>query len=229
VTTEWLRLLPTSTGKLYGTTQNGGSYGYGPVYTVTVHRLSFRSSHPNTGVNGPISNAVDLSFGVSHHDQGFGGPAFCAFGVSAGAAFEFVSADALAPAALAGADDVEPPVVVTGGAEFCSPAPLAPPPIGLEIAEAGVIPVVPIGLEMAEAGVMPEVPSGFEAGVIPGMGAPVVCGPMTLVSPGKGVFVAVGPVMVTPGMFVFPAVPFTAPGVVKSAEPDVGTALVGVP
>src|SRR5579872_39200 len=51
-----------STGNLYGTTQNGVSYGYGPVYTVTVHRLSFRSSHPNTGVNGPISNAVDLSF-----------------------------------------------------------------------------------------------------------------------------------------------------------------------
>ena len=83
---------------------------------------------------------------------------------------------------------------------------------------------------MAEAGVIPAVPIGFEAGVIPGMGAPVVCGPVTLVSPGNGVFVAVGPQMVTPGMFVFPTVPFTAaPGVVRSAEPDVGTALVGVP
>jgi hypothetical protein len=95
------------------------------------------------------------------------------------------------------------------------------------MAEAGVIPEVPIGLEVAEAGVIPAVPSGFDAGVIPGMGTPVVCGPMTLVSPGNGVFVAVGPVMVTPGMFVFPTVPFTAaPGVVRSAEPDAGAALV---
>ena len=155
---------------------------------------------------------------------------FCEFVVSADAPFEPVSPDVFAPDALAGADDVEPPVVFAGGAEFCGAAPLAPPPIGLEIAEAGVIPAVPIGLEMAEAGVIPAVPIGFEAGVIPGMGAPVVCGPVTLVSPGNGVFVAVGPQMVTPGMFVFPTVPFTAaPGVVRSAEPDVGTALVGVP
>jgi hypothetical protein len=155
---------------------------------------------------------------------------FCEFVVSAGAPFEFVSPDVFAPGALAGADDVEPPVGVTSGAEFCGIVPLAPPPIGLEMAEAGVIPAVPIGLEMAEAGVIPVVPIGFEAGIIPGMGAPVVCGPTTLVSPGNGVFVAVGPVMVTPGMFVFPTVPFTAvPGVVRSAEPDIGTALVGVP
>jgi hypothetical protein len=166
----------------------------------------------------------------SHHNQGFGGTVFCEFVVSADAPFEPVSPDVFAPGALAGADDVEPPVVFAGGAEFCGAAPLAPPPIGLEIAEAGVIPVVPIGLEMAEAGVIPVVPSGFEAGVIPGMGAPVVCGPTTLVSPGNGVLVAVGPVMVTPGMFVFPTVPLAAaPGVVRSAEPDVGTALVEVP
>jgi hypothetical protein len=150
---------------------------------------------------------------------------FCEFVVSADAPFEPVSPGVFAPGALAGADDVEPPVVVTAGAEFCGPAPFAPPPTGLEMAEAGVIPAVPIGLEMAEAGVIPAVPIGFEAGVIPGMGAPVVCGPVTLVSPGNGVFVAVGPQMVTPGRFVFPTVPFTAaPGVVRSAEPDVGKA-----
>jgi len=155
---------------------------------------------------------------------------FCEFVVSADVPFEPVSPGVFAPGALAGADDVEPPVVVTGGAEFCGLVPFAPPPIGLEIAEAGVMPAVPIGLEMAEAGVIPAVPIGFEAGVIPGMGAPVVCGPVMLVSPGNGVFVAVGPQMVTPGTFVFPTVPFTAaPGVVRSAEPDVGTALVGVP
>jgi hypothetical protein len=153
----------------------------------------------------------------SHHNQGFGGTVFWEFVVSADAPFEPVSPDVFAPGALAGVDDVEPPVVVTAGAEFCGPAPLALPPIGLEMAEAGVIPAVPIGFEMAEAGVIPAVPSGFEAGVIPGMGAPVVCGPVTLVSPGNGVFVAVGPQMVTPGMFVFPTVP------------DVGTAAVGVP
>ena len=120
--------------------------------------------------------------------------------------------------------------MVIGVGEFCGPAPLAPPPIGLEIAEAGVIPVVAIGLEMAEAGVIPVVPIGLEAGVIPGIGAPVVCGPITLVSPGNGVLVAVGPVMVTPGIFVFPALPFAAgPGVVRSGEPDIGTAEAGVP
>ena len=145
---------------------------------------------------------------------------------------EFVLLGGFAVGALAGADAVEVPFVVVGvvvvgvvvvcAAGLCGAVLLALPPIGVEIADAGVIPLLasllPTGLEMAEAG------------VIPGIGALVVRGPVTLVSPGNGVVVAVGPVMVSPGMFVFPTGAFTvSPAGGTSVESDIGAAVAGIP
>jgi hypothetical protein len=128
---------------------------------------------------------------ASHRNQGLGETEFSGFVVSVGAPLT--------------------------GAEVCCPAPLIPPPIGHETAEAGVIPPVPIGVETAAAGVAPSLPAGVEiadAGVIPavlagvemaeaGVIAPAPTGVPRAeagVIPGMGAFVARGPVMlVSPG------------------------------